>query len=238
MNPSSHSDHTTTTNGDRGRDPRGRFTKGNPGGPGNPFYRRQAAFRRTVQAAFTPEDAVSVLNKMRDLALEGDVAAAKVFLEYVIGKPTEAPDPDREAQHAWELREQSPRTAKLLEVMADGILAEQAEECASRVMPAVAAGHLKVFDKQGTRATPPASRPEQSTDETVDKRRSASGEQMSCAVRTVADGDNGDEKCNGSRRDAETTAVFNGEIGDNRSATRSQIDGETGKCIVTAHDSE
>ncbi len=96
-----------------------------------------------MQNAFTPEDAIAVLRKMKSLALDGNVAAAKVFLEYTLGKPTEAPDPDRESQHAWELREQSPKLTEVLEVTSDSIPAEQAEKVVSQVMPLIAAHRLQ-----------------------------------------------------------------------------------------------
>ena len=38
-------------NPDTGRDARGKFTKGNFGGPGNPFARQTAAFRKAINAA-------------------------------------------------------------------------------------------------------------------------------------------------------------------------------------------
>ena len=42
---------TPSPNGSNRRDSRGRFTRGNPGGPGNPFSRQLTAFRRAVCAA-------------------------------------------------------------------------------------------------------------------------------------------------------------------------------------------
>jgi hypothetical protein len=39
---------TPLTNGGNGRDAAGRFPKGNPGGPANPFARRVALMRQTM----------------------------------------------------------------------------------------------------------------------------------------------------------------------------------------------
>jgi hypothetical protein len=78
-----------------GRDAAGRFAKNNPGGPGNPFARRIAEFRKAIAAAATPEKIAAVVAKLEEKALEGDVAAAKLYLAYAIGKPGPAPDPDR-----------------------------------------------------------------------------------------------------------------------------------------------
>jgi hypothetical protein len=78
-----------------GRDANGRFTAGNHGGPGNPFARRIAEFRRAIVDAATPEKIVAVVAKLEEKALAGDVAAAKLYLSYAVGKPGPAPDPDR-----------------------------------------------------------------------------------------------------------------------------------------------
>jgi hypothetical protein len=47
---------TLSTNGGDGRDPTGRFTKGNPGGPGNPLARSVALMRQTMLEAVSDED--------------------------------------------------------------------------------------------------------------------------------------------------------------------------------------
>jgi hypothetical protein len=92
-----------------GRDAQGRFVPGNPGGPGNPFYRRQAEFRRAALAAFTPEDVTSLLRVMLALGRNGDTAAARVFLDYAVGKPAKAAEPDQADLHEWQLHQQTPR---------------------------------------------------------------------------------------------------------------------------------
>lgn len=72
------------------RDSSGRFRKGNPGGPGNPNITRQSQFKRAVEEATTPEDILRVLQVLKDLALGGDVTAARTWLDRVLGKPTQA----------------------------------------------------------------------------------------------------------------------------------------------------
>lgn len=82
----------TDSNGgssERGRD--GRFAKGNPGGPGNPRVRTLAAHQAAVREAVSPADLGRVLHRLRDLALDGDVAAARVLLERVVGKVRQEP---------------------------------------------------------------------------------------------------------------------------------------------------
>jgi hypothetical protein len=82
--------------------PDGRFAKGNPGGPGNPFARQVAALRQAALAAITPEDVRAILAKMAELALGGDVQAAKLVLAYAIGKPAPPADPDRLDVQEWQ----------------------------------------------------------------------------------------------------------------------------------------
>jgi hypothetical protein len=77
-----------------GRDERGRFTANNRFGPGNPFARRTAAFRKAIAEAVTEEMIAAVVAKLAELALAGDVAAIKLFLAYTVGKPLPAVNPD------------------------------------------------------------------------------------------------------------------------------------------------
>lgn len=101
------------TNG--GRDSRGRFGKGNPGGPGNPYARRVAALRSALLEEVTPERLRKIARKLADEAERGDFAAAKLLFSYTVGKPPEAPDPDRldldekelEAEHMEARRRES-----------------------------------------------------------------------------------------------------------------------------------
>ena len=79
-----------STNGGNGRDARGRFAKGNPGGPGNPQARKVAALRSTLLRTVTQKDMREVTRAMMDKAKGGDVAAAKLLLGYLVGQPPAA----------------------------------------------------------------------------------------------------------------------------------------------------
>src|SRR5947208_15480320 len=83
---------TPTTNG---HEPNGRWAKGNPGGPGNPFARQVAALRKVILNRLTEEDLLAITEALLAKAKEGSVGAAKLLLAYAIGKPASAPDPDR-----------------------------------------------------------------------------------------------------------------------------------------------
>jgi len=78
-----------------GHDSNGRFAKGNPGGPGNPFARQVAALRKVIINRLTEEDLLAITEALLARAKEGSVGAAKLLLAYAIGKPASAPDPDR-----------------------------------------------------------------------------------------------------------------------------------------------
>jgi len=95
-------------NGDNGagkgsREADGRFAKGNPGGPGNPFARRTAALRRAFCEAVTEEDIWLLARQLLVKAREGDLTAAKVLFAYTIGKPVDAVDPDTLDLDEWQL---------------------------------------------------------------------------------------------------------------------------------------
>src|SRR5204862_2842231 len=78
-----------------GRETNGRWAKGNPGGPGNPFARRVAKLRQVIINRLTEEDLLAITEALLAKAKQGSVGAAKLLLAYGIGKPASAPDPDR-----------------------------------------------------------------------------------------------------------------------------------------------
>src|SRR5438067_11948402 len=83
---------TPTTNG---HEPNGRFARGNPGGPGNPFARQVAALRKVIIDRLTAEDLLAITEALLAKAKEGSIGAAKLLLAYALGKPASSPDPDR-----------------------------------------------------------------------------------------------------------------------------------------------
>lgn len=83
------SDETVAHPVQAGKDPNnGRFVAGNKYGRGNPLLRRLAEYRAVFNAAVEPKTLHAVISKMCVRAIkDGDVAAAKLILEYAIGKP-------------------------------------------------------------------------------------------------------------------------------------------------------
>ena len=87
-------------NGANGRDASGRFTKGNPGGPGSPFARRVSRLRSLIVQELTDDDLQAIVRRLVADAREGDLSAAKLLLTYAVGKPTEPVcEPDRIEAH-------------------------------------------------------------------------------------------------------------------------------------------
>ncbi len=82
--------NTGTSNGDR--DERGRFLPGNGGGPGCPFGAQVERFRSALMAAVTPEDMTAIAHKLIGQAKAGDIRAASLLLDRVLGKVPDAPD--------------------------------------------------------------------------------------------------------------------------------------------------
>jgi hypothetical protein len=83
------------------RDGEGRYRKGNKGGPGNPFARQVALLRKAALEAVSEEDIRGIMHALKEKALAGDIAAAKLVLAYGAGKPTPSPDPDTLDQHEF-----------------------------------------------------------------------------------------------------------------------------------------
>jgi hypothetical protein len=110
------------------RDPTGRWLRGCPPGPGNPFVRAVGARRKAILEAVTAEDVAAVARKLRDQALAGDVAAAKVLLAYVVGKPAPAADPDRADLQEVRLLLEAPLAEQLLTSAVGAVAADVAAE--------------------------------------------------------------------------------------------------------------
>src|SRR5262249_33648207 len=70
-----------------GRDAKGRFAKGNPGGPGNPFARQVAKLRAALIHKVTEADMERIAEDLLVKARLGDLAAIKLLFLYVLGKP-------------------------------------------------------------------------------------------------------------------------------------------------------
>ncbi len=118
-----------------GREPNGRFAKGNKGGPGNPFARQTAALRKQLVEAVTPAVMAQICTALILRAQGGNLAAIKLLFSYVIGKPTDAVNPDT-LDH--EEMEQYRREVGMDEVMGQVLLSMPADfacECVRTARP-------------------------------------------------------------------------------------------------------
>jgi hypothetical protein len=120
-----------------GRNKAGQFQEGCRPGPGNPFSKRVAALRKALLESVSEADLARVGQKLLALALDGDIAAAKLLLHYTVGKPTEAVDPDRLALDAVRLLLSWPTVSELLAGLS-GVRPEIAADVVTHWTPATA----------------------------------------------------------------------------------------------------
>ncbi len=83
------------------RDNKGRFMKGNPGGPGNPFARQVAMLRSVLVNTVRPEDMKRIAQDLVVQAKFGNMEALKLLFLYVLGKPAQAVNPDTLDIEEW-----------------------------------------------------------------------------------------------------------------------------------------
>jgi hypothetical protein len=84
-----------------GRDSAGRFTAGNPGGCGNPFARQVAQFRKALYEAVDLVQFKMLVERLWEMAFRGNLQAAKLLLQYLVGKPADVVNPDRLDADEW-----------------------------------------------------------------------------------------------------------------------------------------
>ncbi len=73
-----------------GRDERGRFAAGNPGGPGG-SRRRASELRRAAEEAITPGHVAAMVRKATRMGLEGNLGAMRLVFERTCGRAADAP---------------------------------------------------------------------------------------------------------------------------------------------------
>jgi hypothetical protein len=114
----------------------GRFVKGNKLAKGNPHARRQAALRSVLLDAVDESRLRRIVQRLADQAEAGDVAATKLLLAYLLGRPTSAPDPDRLDLDEYELLASAPTVEAFLVAMNNRMPHNLAAELAIRGRPA------------------------------------------------------------------------------------------------------
>lgn len=69
-----------------GQDEKGRFAPGNKLGRGNPQAKRMADLRKVFLSAVTEIKVQALEKKLYEMAIEGDIAAFRLYYEYAFGK--------------------------------------------------------------------------------------------------------------------------------------------------------
>ena len=72
------------------RDNTGRFTPGNTAGKGNPHAAKVAQLRAALLDAVTPSDIAAIIQVLIAKAKGGDIHAAKIIFDRVLGQPLQA----------------------------------------------------------------------------------------------------------------------------------------------------
>ena len=103
------------------RDSQGKFTKGNLGGPGNPFARQVGKLKKVMLECVTEADMAEIVNTLKLIAMSGDLQAMKLLFQYVLGKPTEGVNPDRlDVEEFGLMKEEAEATSRSLDVIEYG----------------------------------------------------------------------------------------------------------------------
>jgi hypothetical protein len=97
------------------RDPRGRFTEGNAGGPGNPHARHCARMLEMFRNSITDDEMFALCRVLFERAITGDMSALKMIWQYKLGKPLPAPNPDMIDRDEWD-HFQYPFTGKVTQL--------------------------------------------------------------------------------------------------------------------------
>jgi hypothetical protein len=144
-----------------GRDEKGRFAPGNPGGPGNPYTRQTALLRQAVLDELNEVEIRIIVQRLKARAVGGDVQAIKLVLAYAVGKPENVVNPDEVDRLEWELRQRLSVPAGEVERLAERVPAKQANAVAAATAQAVSLQRgLDIFQRLQKRGLlPEAMRP-------------------------------------------------------------------------------
>jgi len=119
------------------RDHRGRFVRNNRGGPGNPFARKVAALRAALLASVTDQDIQEVRAALLLEAKKGNVAAARLFLAYTVGKPADTVNPDCLDTEEWQVHQQNVVPPEEIQQTFEKVPIQLANEVARAALPVI-----------------------------------------------------------------------------------------------------
>src|SRR5260370_3516385 len=153
-----------------GRDARGRFAKGNVGGPGNPFARKVAELRTALIDTVTAEDMRFIAEQLVVIARLGDLAAIKLLFQYVLGKPAAAVDPDTLDLHELDLYRRGPSAQEVHDVACQRLPADAVAEVLRVEMPCLGA-NFKDAAARGILGIGPDDDPEEEEEDEAAERK-------------------------------------------------------------------
>jgi hypothetical protein len=131
-----------------GRGERGRFAPGNRFAKGNPHARRVAALRKAFLDAATEDRMRRLADKLLKMAEAGDVTAARLALEYTLGKPAPAADIDRLGLDEVSMLLEAPKVMSLFRELCDRL----PTEVLANVARMIAANRLAAYRHDGEAA--------------------------------------------------------------------------------------
>jgi hypothetical protein len=143
-----------------GREANGRFRKGNLGGPGNPFARQTAALRKHLLEAVTKEDMDAICTMLILRARGGSIPHLKLLFSYVIGKPTDAVNPDTLDRQEMEQYRQELGMEDLVLAVGRAMTPEVACQLVQVVRPLVMSRIMNGIADQLLEGLPPEYQPE------------------------------------------------------------------------------
>jgi hypothetical protein len=90
--------------------PEGAFCRGRPRAPAGHaiFSRRQGVLRVALQSEVSDEDVRGIVRKIIELALIGDLGAARIFFEWVVGELPPPVHPDRLDEDEMSVQQAAP----------------------------------------------------------------------------------------------------------------------------------
>lgn len=136
---------------DSGRDQRGRFAQGNPGGPGGP-RRRASELRKAAEDAITPEHVQTMIRKALRMGLEGNLAAMRLVFERTSGRAPEAPVETEPISVALPRLRTAADCNLAIERLIDGICKGVIERESARLLIDAVQARLKAIEVQDLEA--------------------------------------------------------------------------------------
>jgi hypothetical protein len=135
------------------RNSSGRFTAGNPGGPGNPWAKQTAELRALIRSAVTDQDMQEVMAAIVRKAKAGDVVAGRELLDRLVGKASQKLEMDVQTTISSEQEERMDRVQEairldLLYALSPGLLECAVNEGKVKPKEARRAERIKAFMEQ------------------------------------------------------------------------------------------